>query len=216
MGTENQLNMRLIAPIVALLILTGCSAPPIGVWQEFCVQAGKHDFKPSPLTIDKRPNIAYQWKFTPSMQYDLGGPDQCDWNKLHGVAWHVFNNHEDAFMVAWRWNLDGYWQVAAYYHDEGETGWAGAPCNYASSLETNPDIPVAIVYPSPDGNGYFSTHIDLQPNGHAAITILADEIAFYEHYFGIETDDRYREVGPWFGGNQPAPHAMCMMRKRMN
>ena len=199
-----------------MCLAAACQSPPVDVWQDFCVEADRHDFKPSPLNIDDAPYIAYRWTFTPSMQYELLGGDQCDWNKLHGVSWNWLNNHDNSFMVAWRWNLDGFWQIAGYYHDEGTTRWAGATCTEPTAQETDPAIPVVEVYPDADGFGHFETHMNFQPNGFAALTIITTgATVFYEHYFGIESDNRYREIGPWFGGNQPAPHAMCMARKRI-
>lgn len=207
---------RVYLALIFIFVASACNRPAVGVWEEFCVRTGSHDFKPSPLIINNDANIAYEWKFTPSMRYDLDGSDQCDWNKLTGVSWNLLNNHKDAFMVAWRWHLDGYWQVAAYYHDEGRTFWADAPCTYANAYETDPAIPVSIVYPDESGGGYFQTHIDIQETtGHASVTILADETTFFEHYFGVEPGQNYREIGAWFGGDEVAPHSMCLQRKRI-
>jgi len=205
------LFLALIASLVA------CNEPPPDVWKQLCVEADRHDFRPKTLNISGDPVIAYRWEFTPSMQYELDGGDQCDWNKLHGVSWNWLNNHDNSFMVAWRWNPAGFWQVGAYYHDEGDTHWASAECSEPTAQETDPAIPVAAIYPGPDGSAQFETHMNFQPNGFAALTIItATETLFFEHFFGVEADNTYREIGPWFGGNRTAPHDMCLKRKRIN
>jgi hypothetical protein len=142
------------------------------------------------------------------MRYELPIEDQCDWNKLHGVSWEILNNHEDALMVAWRWCRGGFFELAPYIHDDGVTIWAGGYCNPNAN-----ELPVAKVLPG----DVFTTRLILAQEGWATVEIRTPGGSVtYRHFYGVEPDNRYREIGPWFGGNREAPHAMCLQRQRLN
>ena len=205
------MKYRAVSLITVVCLAAACSAPEVGQWQTFCVDADAHAFKPAALILGHEKVITYQWEFSTSMRYNLGNGDQCDWNKLHGVSWQLLTNHEDALMVAWRWNIAGYWEVAPYYHHEGNTYWAGG-CNQPEAMLTDPEITITKVYPGE----LFLTTLTLAKDGRASVEIRTNySYTYFDHYFGIEADNKYREIGPWFGGNRTAPHAMCMQRKRL-
>ena len=210
--------MRIIVSIAILIAVSSCTAPKVGVWNELVVEAGHHDFKPNSRYKGEETAIMVDWLLDPSCQYELPGIDQCDWNKGWGLAFFFFfpfvcslTNHEDSAIWSWRWNTDGFWQWAPYYHNDGDTEWADTFCVWDGiPRDGSGDIPDIRVYPDDDGFGRLKTFIELD-DGWVVMTAMTDnEIITHREWFGVETDNGWTAIGAWFGGNQKAPHMMKM------
>jgi len=192
--------MKNITVLTALLLLFSCNYKASDT-QTLCVDEGKHSFKPYKFSWDDNTHYQFEWKFSSDMQYNHNSPDQKDWNKLFGVSPHLFTNHENSMMIAWRWNMDGYWEIAPYYHKNGGTFYA----------EKDSNIPVLAVWP---GSNFETTIaiLDAQKE-RVAVTITAPVgHVYFEKEFG-EAFDNLRIINPFFGGNLPAPHKMCVNQK---
>lgn len=206
---------RLLFLPLLLLLISGCYSPEVNVWDELTIKEGKHASKPYDLTWNDNTVIAYRWEFTESCQYELDGNDQCDWNKLTGYSFDFFTNHKNSLIVAWRWDVSGFWWVAPYYHKDSDVFWTDATCSTQEieGLSVDPDLIPVAVYPGQT----FETHFNIRADLNACfVTILVpgtESSSFYQ--LDLPHDNDYgntREIYPWFGGNQVAPHEMVIKR----
>lgn len=62
-------------------------------------------------------NLCKSYMFTEESKYETKNPkDQADWNKLTGLASHLFDSQKSSHMWAWRY-YKGNFEVAPYSHD---------------------------------------------------------------------------------------------------
>jgi len=179
--------------LIAILTLTACTieTDPNG-WETICHDQGAHKSAPYQLRWKKHERLEYLWQFDDSARYLHGDDDQYDWNKLTGLSWTLIGSHTNTAMVGWRYIEGDSVQLNAYFHIGGER-WFSPP------LAT-----VAIHDP-------FITVIDVAGDGWVTVHAAGAEV---EKHLGICCNsDRSREVWPWFGGNKPAPHRVCINRK---
>lgn len=195
--------MKKLLLLFAPLLLIGCYKPQVDVWDSLIIEQGNHRSEPYDLTFNGNVNIAYDWGFTESCRYEICCGDQADWNKLTGFSFNFLTNHRNSLMVAWRYNLDGYFELAPYYHKNGEVFYA--------EIEDNIQV-VQLYYPF-----LFETHFTIRADIRKIfVTIIIEgtnETSFLELDMPEEENNgNTREIYPWFGGNQKAPHDIEIRR----
>ena len=189
--------------LLGCILLTGCTPEydkEPGDATTFFVKEGQHHFKPYDWTWKNYTMIAIRWFFDESMEYDLGNNDQKDRNKLWGMSFSKFTNHNNSLMCDWNWSPEGqFWTVAPYYHKNNDTfHWPNEPDIDTIRL-TRGEV--------------FETHFNVESfgeSGVATLTIVADHktISFSKDFDIII--DKVRFIHPYFGGNQEAPQDMWM------
>lgn len=166
----------------------------------YTVKPGQHAFTP-PVSF----NMGRGWKrigwkcvLTQSCVYDLGNADQTDWNKLAGVSFHLFDNHRDSIMFGWRWNETlKVFDLNTYAHIDGDR-FMGGP---------------ALAVP-PGAVFYAWLEIDYASN-YVRLSFQAGDYTRVEFVNFPDLPRWNREIGAWFGGNQPAPHRMEIQKERV-
>lgn len=133
--------------------------------------------------LDRGKRIWLEVKYDYSQaKYDLDFPDVYDWNKVCGLATHIFPNH-GSVMLAHRARLNDY----GFYDHE------------------------SCIYINTEDGGHFTGEIQPGMIGQCAMFVHKNRIggSFYiQDQITLELDTRlpfiYR-IQPWFGGNQRAP-----------
>jgi len=201
------------------LILSACNQQPINDADLLCVDEGQHAFKPSTFRWVNASVLAYGYEFGSSIAYDFtadadpgNDSDQCDWNKLGGLSADLFDNHENSLMVAFRYDLSGQLLLSPYYHLDGVSYWAPAPCSgFTTSNLEDPALPFLVIDPT----AAFECHFNRQTETVVSVIVISGEqTLFFEKEFPNADFDRWREIGPWFGGNRPnpGPGQICLKR----
>lgn len=158
--------------------------------KEMIVRPGKHRFTP-PMWGPAIGGISRWISFDASCRYDLGGPDQQDWNKLIGVCgWR--GPHYNSYRFAWRYNqrIDLI-ELSAYVYIKGKR-------HIYLLGQVSIDLPMN--YEIRQHNGMIQFVI----NGNLSVQ-LPGRIP----YIGWK-------LGPYFGGNNPAPHQMKISCTRIS
>lgn len=166
----------------------------------FTCDQGEHAFGPSvSLNIRRRPNEVYwQCRFGESCRYDLQGVDQLDYNKLAGLSFNLFTNHQCSAMLGWRYNLDrDLVELTPYYHVDGVR--IIGPGNSARPILS---VPIGVEFT-------YWLIIDYQAGEVYTVVSYVME-SYHRQDFGRIRPflGLVREIGAWFGGNQAAPHRM--------
>jgi len=193
----------IIVAIIALLTLTCCTNQhKVPETQVLCVKEGRHKFNPYEFSWDNESSFVFEWEFSDEMIYSHNNADQRDWNKLFGISAHLFTNHKNSVMVAWRWSLAGYWEVAPYYHLNGGTFYA----------EKDSDIPVLALWPGQKLQTYIEVSSDKKT---VNVRIEAPiGVTDFSKTFDVKFD-KVRVINPYFGGNLPATHDMCVVSRKV-
>lgn len=136
----------------------------------------------------RRRVFTWQVTFTDSCRYDLQGPDQLDTNKLVGVG-YLPHHHVDSARFGWAYNLDsGKIDLSAY-------------CYHRGTRLIKPICSCEI------GRPYKLTlycMLGVYTFDCADMTMLSITESVDIHH-GHDKALQYR-LGPYFGGNQKAPH----------
>lgn len=146
------------------------------------VRHTRHRFRPFMPWFIFRKRVVATVAFHPSCKYLLGA-DQSDWNKLIGIGF--FPHHQrNSYRFGWRYSPErGMVEIGAYWYQEGQR------MDYAiCHVPFNRMIRFSLHYQ--DGLIIWKVGEDA---GH--ITRGAWPWLGYK-------------LGPWFGGNRPAPHDM--------
>ena len=168
------------------------------------VKQGQHPFTPSVShRLSIRENLKGWWiTIDESCRYELGGEDQNDWNKLAGLSFNLLNNHQNSAMFGWRWNpVTQVFEINVY-------------CHIAGKVEMSETI-----FKTP-ANKEFAAWLEMDYKRNTVnFHIYAGTPADYEK---VETTVAFkslpiitREIGAWFGGNNPAPHQMILWKDRI-
>jgi len=168
---------------------------------------GQHAFKPANCRdlpgfyLSRRPvhkphRVGWKVRFRDSCKYDLGSSDQADWNKLPGLSWNLFTNHDDAAMLGWRWNKNLLvFEVGPYLHVDGKRRFQKNP---ELHFESGEDF-------------WYSIEADYTRN-EVRIRVFFADGATHEYTTSTYADlsRTTRQIHAWFGGNRPAPHDMFL------
>lgn len=135
---------------------------------------------------------SFTWlvKFYESCRYDLGNDDQYDTNKLIGIG-YLPGHHKDSARFGWRyWTERKEIELSAYCYVNGRRDIRHVCfCEIGKEYRLRLQV-LATCY-------YFDAY---EPTA-----IKAAGIITVEHFH--EKKLKYR-LGPYFGGNQVAPHEM--------
>lgn len=164
---------------------------------EYKVKKGKHNFTPVKLSqfIPKRlADFVLIFSFSESCWYDTSGPIGKSWNKLGGRGKAFGANNKDAAMAAWRPSpIPNHFEVCGYTND-AEGKWKGTQ-------------PITI----PAGKqGRCAVMFGTLPDGARIVNyeLSAPSGEYRDEYHPFPYRGCSRDRGPWFGGLNPAPHAM--------
>lgn len=201
---------------LAVMVLAGCGKADIDATEVLTIKEGKHAADNYRATWNDCRYFYYEWELDASMMYELGDNDQCDWNKLGGHSFRQFGNHKYSIMAAWRYDRSGNVLISPYYHDEGLTYWAGAPCtDLNGEIIPSEGIDPALGFITALIGDVIETHMNFNyDNDWAAVTIINQnngQVTYFEHVFGGDIR-KQREIWPWFGGNEEAPHDILFYR----
>lgn len=163
----------------------------------FRILPGKHRSRPfRPWLCWRRTSFSWVVKFDGSCRYNLGNEDQLDINKLVGIG-YLWHHHEDSARFGWRYDIaKDMIEISAYCYLSGRR-IIKSVCYCEIGQLYNIDLYVS------KWAYYFNV---MEPD---AGTIGETEIV-HAHNKRL----KYR-LGPYFGGNQPAPHEMKIEIKKV-
>jgi len=75
---------------------------------------------PRVLFNNSEKDVFISFSLSPALILLNSTPDRADWLKLYGYSFHMFTNHKNSFMIAFRWNQDReLFDITAYFHRNG-------------------------------------------------------------------------------------------------
>lgn len=177
------------------------NTPNTTEFQEIRIPAGHHAAQPRWFDYKKRNWIGMQFVFTDYAHYKLPGVDQQDWNKLCGLSFCLFSNHQNSVMVSWRWNPDDkLFELGFYYHVRGKR-----------VIRKDYDGGEVFARVRPRGTCFVEFKVD-----HLMGVVYTNIIVGEEQVNDIvelKTNRRSRIINTWFGGNRAAPNDIYLLRK---
>ena len=158
--------------------------------KNYIIPQGWHPAWPFLFTIKRKPHrVTWRVRFE-QPAYDLGDADQMDWNKLFGISFHLFTNHENSFMLGWRWNETlSVIELCIYTHRGGETIYT-PPVAHLRDGEVL-ECELLIDYKEREAR--------------AVISIDGQEVDTWIIGYPKRLRSWTREINTWFGGNRTAP-----------
>ena len=184
---------------------------------DLIIKKGAHASKPYHLRIRRSPqDFHFMVTFQDGMYHLLHqgktDPDQYDWNKLLGMSFNLFTNHENSWMIGWRYNilnktieLNRYWHSAGKMYHDREPFAAIDPKLGGLSGSMYLDYKNKRVFGQVQTWKRFdssakqeSKHVDLQTHN---IEFVLDDMRPWT-----------REINTWFGGNEKAPRTIKLFK----
>lgn len=138
-------------------------------------------------------NLYKTFIFTEESKYETKNPkDQADWNKLTGLASHLFNSQKSSHMWAWRY-YKGNFEIAPYSHNANGDKILPLPQEITT-------VPMGI---------RFDVMIHLGESDSGKIRFFAgykdenDEVKMFKIYTTnlLLPKKKYRVIQSWFGGD---------------
>lgn len=186
--------------------------------ERYTVPKNKHAFLlwgkliPVPAIRKDVKNISWTVQFDQTCAYDLGMPDQRDWNKGGGLSFDMITNHEDAAMWGWRYNpaakvieLTAYCHIngkrpilhkTMYSEKKGTDGEVCLECGFADTVR-------------------ISMQVDRQESRYDFNFMVVDSGESWPVGVAFMHGKRWsRLIHAWFGGNRAAPHKMDIRVER--
>lgn len=174
------------------------------------IPQGEHAAKPKEMHLRWRPQrFFFDVTFNDGRYHLKEGnqtdTDQKDWNKLCGLSFNVFTNHQNSFMFGWRYNLDTQKvEVNRYQHLSGQTVYDKTP--FASLHPIGGRITGTALLE------YRQKRVRAKVNWYDPGKTKASgntELVFDFHRMPTVT----REINLWFGGNEPAPVDLFFLKE---
>lgn len=188
-----------------LLTIPGCNVIrgdlQINDHTQYCVEAGKHKFKPEQGEIRRINSInEIRWSvwFDSTAIYELKNSNQKDWNKGGGVSFDLFSNHKNSIRWAWRYVPDSlFFQLNLYaYVDEIRvTGTGDLP-----SVEVLERFDI-VLYPTNNQRWCMLFFPDTEQEKSIDV-VFHDSVGAMARYTGL-----------YFGGDEAATHKMYVYLK---
>ena len=179
----------------------------------FTINEGEHKSTPYQVRYNRDTYISYEWYPNRTWIYDLGDADQCDQNKLWGVALEFGNNLVNSIMFAWRYDLEGHIQISPYYHYFGSVNWVRYPCTGYSQSGGDEDLVV-----TGRTSDVFLTTMQIDREA-GIITLTCENLRTRDSWTFSQTwasiPDYVWHINPWFGGNETATHDIKMGRREI-
>lgn len=167
------------------------------IMKDVIIKKGRHWplMSPFPLLNIDQETIAYNVEFTLSCTYDIGTADQADINKLFGIGYFP-HHHKNSVRFGWRYDLQmDAIELLAYYYVNGERKW-----EHIAYVELYDKLLCVI---------------DIMEEGHFLV-VYNDNMKLGEVFL---TEPVGRDIGyllrPYFGGNQKAPHDICIRMEKL-
>ena len=177
------------------------NTPNTTEFQEIRIPAGHHAAQPRWFDYKKRDWLGMQFVFTDYAHYELPGVDQQDWNKLCGLSFCLFSNHQNSVMVSWRWNPDDeLFELGFYYHVRGKR-----------VIRKDYDGGEVFARVRPRGTCYINFKVS-HDTGIVDTNIIVGEEQVTD-IVELKTNRRSRIINTWFGGNNAAPVDIYLLRK---
>ena len=175
------------------IIDKGTSANPSGQFTKFTISKGQHYCNGNAYKVIEDDEIRFSVKFDSSAIYQtLLEENQYDINKLFGFSDNNTNHHQFSARFGWRWS-DSALRLFAYVYNNGEV--------ISRELTT-----IAI------GR---EIHCSISING-SKYLFLVNETA-YEMPRMSSTDKAIGyQLYPYFGGDEPAPHDICIFIRQLD
>jgi hypothetical protein len=151
------------------------------------VKANRHRFKPITFGLSMSDVISAQVCFDFNCKYDLKGDDQQDINKLFGVGFFP-HHHRNSARFGWRWSIvKQKIELFAYVYNRGVR-----QVEYLDDVRLGDTVTLTITKWS-NRFGFIVEH----PIRFQTMKFLNGNPSFIGY-----------KLGPYFGGNRPAPHKM--------
>lgn len=194
--------------------------PPTDRYQRLCIPMGWHSARPYWFDWRRRDRLTLEFKFTDSCRYEQAPPDNTDWEKLAGLSYNLFTNHQNSVMVSWRYNADeDKIQLGVYTHLDGARKIFENPAKVALGLPVKETVifaRVPIDYP-------VAVHFDQmnkgdRPQNRVAVSIVLNSITSYvEVPFNIGIGRKSRVINPYIGrGGREALQDTYILRKSIS
>lgn len=137
-------------------------------------------------------NLCKTFIFTEESKYETKNPkDQADWNKLTGLASHLFNSQKSSHMWAWRY-YKGNFEIAPYSHNANGDKILPPPEQITIiPINTNFDVMIHLGGPDSGKIRFFVGYKDAN-----------DEVKMTKIYATnlLIPKKKYRVIQSWFGG----------------
>ena len=143
---------------------------------------GTHFSLPFSIKCSSKQTIEWAVDFTDAT-YDVGMPDQYDWNKLCGIKWNYFQPRKDALMVGWRY-INNRYELCLYVHRNSSFNPPNEPLFVTNKLAK---ITLSL-------NKLQKT---------ATLSIIGNDLDSQKSQtINWDLFDKYWFIEPWFGGNR--------------
>jgi hypothetical protein len=162
---------------------------------EFVIKKGKHRAFPPPIGLwCNKTTLRRVISFDDNCKYDLGNDDQFDTNKLFGIGYLEGFHKEDSARFGWRYDTEsGKIILTAFCHVNGVMVYE----DLCSVFFFRKYLTMLLI----DGCFYRFLVVDAESPftkyGDVTIRFTHDKMWSYP-------------LGPYFGGNQTAPHDMSL------
>ena len=172
---------------------------------KYSVSQGNHAFSPPSFwrLLTKPGRIGVFAMFEESCLYDIGFPDSLDYNKLAGVSLNAWTNHENSAMLGWRRSSEsGLIDLTPYCHIRGRRV-IGPDDSAVPVTQVRPGEWFAVWFELDWRREEITVSVQVLPDGE----VIAHTFGEFKFPGWIKW---VRRIGPWFGGNQTAPHTMAL------
>lgn len=162
---------------------------------------GRHDsgfrlsrITPLPWFFLKRRFLSLNVQFQEESKYTLPGEDQGDWNKVGGINAQVWKpSNKNSAMLAWRYNpVSDLFELTAYANVGGQNKYN----SFIVGVPAGDWVHCEIEFPA---RNMMSLSLYVQVAGGAWNLAGYEEWEYPVHIRAAAV------IGPWFGGNNPAP-----------
>lgn len=156
--------------------------------KNFCVQKGKHLFKPYFFKFAfRKKTFKVSVLFGEKAKYLIEGEDQWDWNKLTGIS-YSFPATRRSFMIGWRYNpKKDKFELTWYVHDKDGRRY-GEPILSVGKV-ARVDIEVKVK----------RKHLEYTFGKKKTIKVPFRGYRVFGYI-----------IHPWFGGTSAAPQNVCL------
>lgn len=164
------------------------------------IKAGTHSSIRMPKLLGPE-DIKYSVKFTESCRYFIR-EDQSDINKLFGIGYFPHHKYHSA-RFGWRYDISsGKIEVLGYVRVDGKKSWKSLGLYYIGKT-----YEFSLRRPNPHKKWYCNEHVfcSYMPNWDDFRTITMVSNPKPKGYL----------LGPYFGGNQKAPHDIIIEMERI-
>lgn len=160
--------------------------------RSYTIPAGKHRSTYSPKFHFGKKRIVANVIFTESCRYNLGTPDQKDWNKLFGLSFGL-DPHKNSARWSWRYNADsGLIELSPYCYLDSTRIMADDQARIIS-IPIGEQTELTITLDPAQYFFLYRKNIEMKP-------------VLFTHLFYGKQPGWGLILNPYFGGNKAAQH----------